>query len=153
MTIELVAPYFSYSTKTGKKLVRLFRQKIFEEVAKSNWEGLIFTYVRNFNKQEDGEYIEEISEIFKAKGWDIYLVELEADINTRLERNKDPHRLKHKASKRNIQESEERLKKYSKQFRTYSEQGEIKEKNYIRINNNILSPQETAKKIKTYFQI
>jgi hypothetical protein len=38
MTIELVSPFFSYGTKTGKKLVNLFRKKIFEEFAKSDQE-------------------------------------------------------------------------------------------------------------------
>jgi len=36
MTIELVAPFFSYGTETGKRLVKLFRKEIFEEVAKSD---------------------------------------------------------------------------------------------------------------------
>lgn len=30
MSIEMVAPFFSYSTPPGKRLVRLFRQVIFE---------------------------------------------------------------------------------------------------------------------------
>ena len=45
MTIELVSPFFSYGTPQGKRLVSLFRQEIFEEVAKSDLPGLIFTFV------------------------------------------------------------------------------------------------------------
>lgn len=45
MTIDLVSQFFNYGTDTGKRLVRLFRQEIFEEVAKSDLEGIIFTYL------------------------------------------------------------------------------------------------------------
>jgi hypothetical protein len=47
MTIELVSPFFSYGSDEGKRLVNLFRQEIFEAVAKSDLEGLIFTVVWN----------------------------------------------------------------------------------------------------------
>lgn len=36
MTIELVQPFFDFSTDTGKKLVRHFREEICKEVAASN---------------------------------------------------------------------------------------------------------------------
>ena len=37
MTIELVSPFFSYGTKTGKRLVNLFRKEILEnKVQKRN---------------------------------------------------------------------------------------------------------------------
>lgn len=45
MTIDLVARFFRYGTEEGKRLVNLFRQEIFEAVAKSDLPGLIFTYV------------------------------------------------------------------------------------------------------------
>jgi hypothetical protein len=68
MTIELVNPFFSYSTKTGKRLVELFINEIFKEVAKSDMEGLIFTFIWAFNKQDDWDYIKKISNIFESKG-------------------------------------------------------------------------------------
>ena len=43
MTIEFVAPFFSYGTETGKRLVKHFRNEIFKEVAASDLKGLIFT--------------------------------------------------------------------------------------------------------------
>lgn len=45
MTIELVNPFFDYGTKEGKRLVRLFREELFKAMAKSDQEGMIFTYV------------------------------------------------------------------------------------------------------------
>jgi len=49
MSIKFVQPFFNYSTATGKKMVGEFRCRIFEEVAKSDSKGLIFSYVWAFN--------------------------------------------------------------------------------------------------------
>ena len=56
MTIELVSNYFSYSTPTGRRLVKLFREEIFKEVASSDLEGLIFTWLWNFDEKRLGLY-------------------------------------------------------------------------------------------------
>lgn len=108
MTIELVSQFFDYGSPAGKRLVGLFREEIFEEVAKSDLPGLIFTYVWAFDLPADGEYIEHISRIFEAQGGEVYYVELEADLEERLIRNRDPHRLLHKPTKRNVARSEKR---------------------------------------------
>jgi len=153
MTIELVSPFFSYGSKTGKRLVNLFRKEIFEEFAKSEQEGLIFTYVWAFNQKTDWDYIDNLCEIFESKNGDVCLVELEADINERMGRNKHSYRLDHKPTKRNFEKSEKNLKDYMKKYRLNSKSGEIKRKNYIRIDNTNLSAKETAQKIKEKFQL
>ncbi len=153
MTIELVSPFFSYGSESGKRLVNLFRKEIFEEVAKSDLEGLIFTYVWAFDQQSDWDYIDNLCKIFESKGGTVYFAELEADVKERIERNKHPHRLKHKPTKRNLERSEKDLKDSMKKHRLSSKNGEIKRENYIRIDNTNLSPEETAKKIKEKFQL
>lgn len=153
MTIELVAPFFSYSTGTGRKLVKLFREEMFKEVAASDLEGMIFTYVWYFDEKEDQEYIEGLTDIFRKKGAHIYYVELEADLEERLQRNMTPHRLLHKPTKRDIIFSENSLKKASEEHRMNSESGEITEKNYIKINNTNLSAKEVAREIKLKFNL
>ena len=153
MTIELISPFFSYGSKAGKRLVDLFRKEIFEEVAKSDLKGLIFTYVWAFDQQSDWDYVDNICKIFESKDGVVYFVELEADINERIERNKHPHRLSHKPTKRDLEKSEKDLKDSMKKYRLNSKKGEIKRSNYIRINNTNLSPEETAQKIKEKFQL
>ena len=153
MTIELVSPFFSYGSESGKRLVNLFRKEIFEEVAKSDLEGLIFTYVWAFDQKSDWDYIDNLCEIFESKGGTIYFVELEADVDERINRNKHPHRLNHKPTKRNIERSEKDLKDSMDKYRLNSKNGEIKRENYIRIDNTNLSPEETVKKIKEKFQL
>ncbi|EOO76257.1 hypothetical protein IIC_01572 [Bacillus cereus VD021] len=53
MTIDLVSPFFDYSTKEAKRLVSLLRNELFEEVSKSDLYGMIFTYVWAFDLQSD----------------------------------------------------------------------------------------------------
>jgi len=153
MTIELVSPFFSYGSESGKRLVNFFRKEIFEEVAKSDLEGLIFTYVWAFDQKSDWDYINNLCNIFESKGGTVYFVELEADVNERVKRNKHPHRLKHKPTKRNLEKSEKDLKDSMNKYRLNSKNGEIKKENYIRIDNTNLSPKETVQKIKEKFQL
>jgi hypothetical protein len=153
MTIELVTPIFDFGTKEGQRLVSLFRQEIFEAVAKSDLEGLIFTYVWAFDHPSDWEYVNRVSKIFESRGGSVYFVELEADLNERLERNKSPHRLEHKPTKRNIEWSENNLKESMNKYRLNSLEGEIKKEEYIRINNTNMSAEEVAKVIKDKFKL
>jgi hypothetical protein len=151
MTIDLVNPFFDYGTKEGKRLVGLFRQEIFEAVAKSDLNGLIFTYVWAFDLQSDWDYVHKVCQIFESQGGTVYFVELEAELDERLERNKSPNRLEHKPTKRNIEGSENDLKKSMVNHRLNSLPGEIKREEYLKINNSNLSAAEVAKMIKEMF--
>jgi hypothetical protein len=153
MTIELVHPLFDYGTKEGQRLVHLFRQEIFEAVAKSDLYGLIFTYVWAFNSKADWEYVEKIKNLFESHGGTVYFVELEAGLDERLERNKTHNRLEQKPTKRNIEKSEADLKRTYEKHRLNSYDGEIKHSHYMRINNANLSAEEVAEMIKRKFDL
>lgn len=153
MTIDLVSHFFDYSTQEGKRLVNLFRQEIFEEVSKSNLYGIVFTYVWAFNLPSDWDYVNRISQLFESRGGTVYYVELEADLEERLERNKSSNRLEHKPSKRDIEWSENDLKESMEKYRLNSLEGEMKFSNYIKINNTNLSAEEVARIIKEKFHL
>ncbi|NKE06609.1 MULTISPECIES: AAA family ATPase [Mesobacillus] len=153
MTIELVNPFFDYGTKEGKRLVRLFREELFKAMAKSDQEGMIFTYVWAFDMQEDWAYAEKVCEIFESEGGTVYFVELEADLEERLARNRSDHRLEHKPSKRNLKRSEKDLLESMKQYRLNSNEGEIQRANYVRINNTKLTAVEVASRIRNHFDL
>ena len=154
MTIELVTPFFSYSSEEGKRVVYAIRKILFEEMAKSNQEGLIFTGVWPFSDGKAAEdYYNSIREIFAKQGAEIYLVELEADLEERIRRNVTKNRLKEKPTKRNIEWSQKDLLKSAQTHRLNSYPGEIKEKNYVRIDNTHLSPKKVAKMIKEKFKL
>lgn len=151
MTIELLSPLFGFSPEMWR-LSSLFRQEIFEAFSKSDSYGLIFTYVWAFDLQSDWNYVDNICAIFERNGADIYFVELEASLDVRLERNKTPHRLRHKPTKRNIERSEHDLTATMEKHRLNSFEGEITRTPYVRIDNSNLRPEEVAKIIKETFQ-
>ncbi|MCR8645517.1 AAA family ATPase [Paenibacillus sp. N1-5-1-14] len=153
MTIELVSNFFSYESKSGKRLVGLFREEIFKEVAASDLDGLIFTYVWGLDIPAKWDYIKKVTTIFEEKGGYVYLVELEADVEVRLERNKTENRLLHKPTKKNLEQSERDLLKTMENHRLNSLPGEFEEKNYMKINNTILTPKTVAQMIIERFEI
>ncbi len=133
--------------------IKRFREMIFEEFAKSNKYGLIFTYMWAFDCQDDWNYIEHIKSIFEPYNTDFYYVELVAPQSVRLERNGSENRLKHKPSKRDIKLSNKRLIDDDSNYRIESLDGEIPFENYIKIDNTNLSAEETAKMIKERFNL
>ncbi|GGH76997.1 gluconate kinase [Pullulanibacillus pueri] len=153
MTIDLLHPFFGFGPETWK-LSSTFREAIFNEVARSpTLSGLIFTFVWAFDMEEDWAFVEQTCKIFESKGADIYFVELQADVETRLVRNKTPHRLEHKPTKRHIEESEHNLKETLVQHRLNSMKGEIKRDNYIKIDNTHKTPEAVAQMIKEKFKL
>lgn len=152
MTIELLEPLFGYSPEMWR-LTHMFRREIFQSFSKGDQYGLIFTKVWDFDKQKEWEENQYICKIFTDQGVEVYFVELEADVETRLVRNKTSHRLEHKPTKRNIEQSEQHLLSTYENQRLNSREGEIKNKNYLRINNTDLDPAEVARRIKEEFDL
>ena len=150
MTIEPVIDIFGYFH--GKSINRL-REIIFEEYAASDNYGLIFTYLWAFDLKSDWDYIEHITNIFRNNNADIYYVELVAPQEIRLQRNITENRLKHKASKRDIESSNQRLIRDDNNYRCVSNEGEIQFRNYIKIDNSNLSAELVAQMIKECFNL
>lgn len=153
MSIELVLNFFSFDSPGFSKLVNDIRFSVFREVAKSDLEGLIFTLVWDFDSKEDEKFVDEITAVFKEQDAQICLVELRADLEKRLERNRHEDRLAAKPSKRDVEWSEKVMLYHEKKYRMNSEEGEFGEKNIFRIDNTELSPQEVALRIKEHFVI
>lgn len=154
MTIELVLPFFQWGDPKFGKLTGEFRRRIFEEVSVSDLPGLIFTFVWGLDRDEEKAYVDSIIDIFRKKGANIYLIELEANQRTRLERNRGEERLKEKPSKRNVKESEEIMLKHDEDY-VFNSVGEFKYseeyENYIKINNDNLSPLKVAQIVLDHF--
>lgn len=103
MTIEPLYAIFGDARETWR-LSNAFRRAIFEAAAESlHLSGLIFTYVWAFDLADDWRYVKEVTRIFESKGWDTVWVELEASLETRMMRNRTPHRLEVKPTKRNLE--------------------------------------------------
>ncbi len=154
MTIELVRAFFStHGSAEGKRLNSLFRQEIFESVARSDLPGLIFTYMFDFDDPSEHEYINSLISLYKSHGAKTCVVELCADYDARIERNKTENRLQNKPSKRNIQHSEELFRNLESKYRLNSRDGEIPFEPYLKIDNTNIPADEVALKIKKAFAL
>lgn len=147
MTIDLILEFFPYGHEKFTTLVSEFRQRIFEEVATSDLPGMIFTYVWAFDQPGDKQQVDSYCEIFRSNGANVYFIELEADLNERLERNKSEFRLSKKSSKRDTARSEKNLLSTESQYKMNTDDDFFYKENYVKINNTSLSPEETAQRI------
>ncbi len=153
MTIEMIRLIFDYDKAAYSKMNKLIRYEVFKEFSKSNEKGIIFTGCFDFGNdfEEEKQETDSWMELFDES----YVVELEAPLEERLKRNKTSNRLEHKASKRNLEWSENELLKSMEKHKLNSEQGQGEKifKNYIKIYNEQISPEEVAEIIKEKFNL
>ena len=150
MTIEPVIEIFGrYDGKTISEI----REVIFKNYAASDNYGMIFTLMMDFDLPSEWEYLDNVKGIFEPYGTDFYYVELIAPQEIRLKRNISENRLKNKASKRDIETSNQRLINDDKNHRCVSYEGEINFDNYLRIENSDKAPDEVAQMIKEAFKL
>lgn len=148
MTIEPVLEVFG---DFNSHAISRLREVFFEEFAKTDSYGLIFTYMWAFDMQSDWDYVAHVKEIFGLDEEDIYHVELIAPQDIRLQRNATENRLKNKASKCDVEASNARLLRDDKNHRCESLPGELNFTNYLRLDNSNISAAEAAEIIKNTF--
>ena len=136
----------------GHTIQRL-RDVIFRDFAKTENYGMIHTFMWAFDMPSDWDYVNRVNAIFQAQGAEIYCVELVAPLEVRLARNETENRLKHKASKRDVEASRARMLRDDGAYRLESLPGEIPFENYLKIDNTHLSAQQAAERIRDYFQL
>ena len=141
-SLDLAAKIYGWGHPAHKLLSESIRKSTFESAIMTNTD-LIFTYVWAFNEQEDWEYVENINKLFNGE---LYIVELVTDLQTRLKRNKTEYRLSVKPSKRNTEASDQELINSQDKYRLISNEKEVEQvyKNYIKIENTKLSPEEVS---------
>ena len=69
MSIELTRKLFDRSEPEWQELNQAIRQKVFELFAKGDFEGLIFTYMFDFDMQSEYDYISEKMNNLTYKGF------------------------------------------------------------------------------------
>lgn len=149
----MIEPVLEIFGQWRPDVTQRLRQVIFEEFAKTDSYGMIFTFMWAFDMKSDWDYVEWVKGIFGLPDEDVYYVELIAPQEVRLQRNVTENRLKHKASKRDVATSERRLLNDDKRFRLESLEGELPFENYIKINNADLTASEVAAIIKERFDL
>ena len=150
MTIEPVLEIFN---DFNIDVIMKMRYMIFEEFAKTDKYGMIYTCMWAYDEESDWKIMNKIFDIFKSVDAELYCVELVAPLEVRLERNVTENRLANKPSKKNIEASNERLVRHTKEHRFVSFDGEVPIKNFMRIDNSNLEASEVAKMIKDKFHL
>ena len=149
----MIEPVLEIFGQWRPDVTQRLRQVIFEEFAKTDSYGMIFTFMWAFDMQSDWDYVDWVKGIFGLPEEDVYYVELIAPQEVRLERNTTENRLRHKASKRSIEDSNARLIRDDHNWRCESYPGEITHPNYLRLENTNIFPEEAARIIKEHFNL
>jgi len=149
----MIEPVIEIMGRFDGALVSKLREDIFDAFMKTEYQGMIFTFMWAFDMPSDWEYIRNVAAKFEATGGTVYYVELIADREVRIERNKTENILLNKASKRDLAASEGRMLREETKYRLVSHEGEIPFANYIRIDNTNLEPDVVAKQIKEAFEL
>jgi hypothetical protein len=107
-TIEPLADVFGMGTPPFRALTGEFRRRVIEEAAVAEV-SLILTLVWNLGGVEDAHWVEGLVAPYASAGLPISFVELAADLDTRMERNRGEDRLLAKPSKRDVAWSDAHL--------------------------------------------
>lgn len=147
VTLDAIWPYIGWN-ETTFELSEQLRLGIFKHISEDeNHEGIIFTFVWSFDNEEDWNYINKLKNIFNKNDQELYFIELEADLEERLRRNKTENRLSKKPSKRNTEFSEYELLASAEKHRLNSRPNEIKEERYLNLDVTNLAIDESSEKI------
>lgn len=149
----MIEPVIEIFGKFEGAVVNKLRDDIFDAFLKTEYSGMIFTYMWAFDLQSDWDYVKALTDKFEATGGTVYCVELVADRAVRIERNKTENRLRNKASKRDLVTSQDRMIREETKYRLESRDGEMPFVNYVKIDNTNLEPAEVAAMIKERFHL
>ena len=118
-TIEMLLDVFDYGTPAFGTLNSEFRRRVVEEAAASGAD-LIFTYVWGMDTAAEADYLERLVAPYDGR---VAVVELVADLDTRLSRNRTEHRLAEKKSKRDVAWSDANVLELEAGYRMTSSAG------------------------------
>jgi hypothetical protein len=107
--IEPLLDVFEFETPEFQRLMGEFRQRVLEEAAAADVD-LVFTLVWALDLPEDAAGMRRHLAPFVEAGRRVMMVELVADLETRLARNRTPYRLAEKKSKRDVAWSDDNVR-------------------------------------------
>lgn len=108
-TIEPLVEVFGYGTPPFTVLNTEFRRRVIEEAAGHGLD-LVFTFVWNLGDPADTAYVERLVAPYPEAGGEIVVVELAADLEIRLARNRGEGRLAAKPTKRDVVWSDDNVR-------------------------------------------
>lgn len=101
-TIEPLVEVFDWGTPALERLKLEFRRRVIEEAVAADLPGLVFTFVWGLDLADDTAYVEELLAPVLDGGGRVDVVELTADLETRLDREGGADRIAAKPSKADV---------------------------------------------------
>jgi hypothetical protein len=118
-SIELLLDVFDYGTPPFTTLNSEVRRRVIEEAAAAGTD-LVFTFVFDMDLEAEAVWL---ARLVAPYGDDVAVVELVADLDTRLARNRTEHRLAEKKSKRDVEWSDANVRELEAHYRMSSVPG------------------------------
>ncbi len=151
MTIDLLTKIFPFGSKPFRVLCDEFRRRVIEEAALSSIpNGLIFTYVWALDDPSDKRVMDEYKAIVEGGGGRVFFVELQANLEERLVRNRSENRLAHK-NKSKVEKTEETIRDWEGRFQMNTSGDFFYRDRYLKIDNTSLAADEVAASITQTF--
>jgi hypothetical protein len=148
-TIEPLLEIFGHGTPPFEVLNAVFRRRIIEEAVASGTH-LVFTFAWYIDSPEDADAVRALVAPYADRGQPVSFVELYADLDLRLERNRGADRIAAKASKRDldwsdahVRELEERRMNTDPEVPSCAD-AVLAEHPHLRLDNTDLTPAEAA---------
>ena len=152
MTIEPFLDIFDWDSPSFARLRSETRRRVVEEAVVAGLPGLIFTFVWALDVAEDREHLDALIAPAVEAGWQIDVVELLADQETRLSREGTPYRLEHKRTKRDVEWCRDHLLDMDARHRFASRPDEhLGPGRHLRFDNSGDDPAATARAIVAAF--
>jgi shikimate kinase len=153
--IEPLLDVFAFESPAFQTLMGEFRQRVLEEAAAADVD-LVFTLVWALQLPEDAELLRRHFAPFLDAGRRIAMVELYADLDTRLARNRTELRLAEKKSKRDLAWSEDNVRGLERhQMNTGAPSPAddlIAEFPYLGIDNTDRTPEDVAAEVLAWLE-
>ncbi|WP_127573405.1 hypothetical protein [Georgenia faecalis] len=154
--IEPLLEVFDYGTPPFDRLLSAWRAQVVEEAA-SVGTDLLLTFVWGLELQADADELAAHIRPYVEKNADVAFVELAADLNTRLQRNRTELRLAEKRSKRDVTWSDANVREMERFIMNTGPEATpgaplpgallLTQHRHLRLDNSRLTPHEAAARI------
>ena len=149
-TIELLLDVFDYGTPPFRALNTEIRSRVIEEAAAAE-SDLVFTFVMGMDDEDEADHLARLAAPY---GDDVAVVELVADLDTRLFRNRTQLRLAEKRSKRDVEWSDDNVRELEAGYRMTTEPGRdapgerlLARWPHLVVDNTDVQPDEVAERV------
>ena len=138
---------FAWGTPGFTRLRDETRRRVIEEAIAADLPGLVLTYALAVDLPADLDYLDQLVAPVLAAGGQVDVVELVADLETRLAREGKPDRVAAKPSKRDVSWARNHLVEMESEHRWHSDGEQIGPGRHVVLANAHSDPVSTAREI------